>query len=142
MTEFDELAWPCALVYQDSYENACARGRLRMQQLRVAICGLARDVADVLLANLARIERIGSLFADYRAVLYENDSTDATPTLLGRWQAGNPRVTVLSDVLSFPMCSASAAGRRNATSGALPTWQPIATAIALTCWPTWRTTTV
>ena len=49
-----------------------------MRQSRTVICGLARNIATHLPGTMARIERLGSMFADYRVLVYENDSTDAT----------------------------------------------------------------
>ncbi len=67
-----------------------------MRGARIVICGLARNVAAHLPRTKARIERLGSMFADYRVLVYENDSADATPGILNRWAAGNHRVTAIS----------------------------------------------
>ena len=53
--------------------------------------------------TVLRTERLGSLFADYRVVMYENDSSDRTLQLLERWQAENSRVTVLTENLGDPV---------------------------------------
>lgn len=68
-----------------------------MQQTRVVICGLCRDVRSCLPRTIARIERLGNLFADYRVVLYENDSQDQTRPYLNAWAERNSAVTILSD---------------------------------------------
>jgi hypothetical protein len=74
-----------------------------MGSARVVICGLARNVAEVLPATIGAIERLGSAFADYRVVLYENDSHDRTPELLSGWAAVNRRVTALSQRRGDPV---------------------------------------
>ena len=80
----------------ESYHDAVEGGRMAMRESRTVICGLARNVAAHLPRTIARIERLGHLFADYRVLIYENDSTDATPDLLKSWAHRNRRVTVIS----------------------------------------------
>src|SRR5262245_58080831 len=79
------------------YYDAVARGRSAMRESRTVICGLARNVAAHLPRTKARIERLGSMFADYRVLVYENDSTDSTPAILNRWAKANRRVTSISE---------------------------------------------
>lgn len=73
-----------------------------MRESSVVISGLARDVRLYLPRVAARLERLGQMFEDYRVVLYENDSIDATREFLQDWQAKNPRVTVLGGRLGAP----------------------------------------
>jgi hypothetical protein len=80
-----------------AYWAAVERGRRAMSQTRVVLCGLARNTERYLPLTMARLERLGRMFADYRVFLYENDSTDGTPGLLARWAAGNQRVVVVSE---------------------------------------------
>jgi hypothetical protein len=80
-----------------------AKGYSVMRQRRVVIAGLARNVADVLPQTIGRIERLGELFADYRVVIYENDSSDDTPRLLRQWSRANPRVTILNETHHDPV---------------------------------------
>src|SRR5262245_7073703 len=80
----------------ESYHDAVEGGRMAIREARTVICGLARNVAALLPRTIARIERLGGLFADYRVLIYENDSTDPTPALLSRWANRNRRVTVIS----------------------------------------------
>jgi hypothetical protein len=100
--EFDEQAWPCAAAFATPYLQACELGRRRMSTLRVVFCALARDVTEYLPRTMANIERMGALFADYRVVVFENDSADDTLRQLQSWQAGNDRVHVLSERLGNP----------------------------------------
>jgi hypothetical protein len=80
----------------ESYQAVVEGGRMAMRESRTVICGLARNVAAHLPRTIARIERLGGLFGDYRVLIYENDSTDATPAMLNRWANRNDRVTVVS----------------------------------------------
>lgn len=93
-TQFPEDAFPPQPELAAAYHQACRRGYAAMGGMRVAITGLARNIGDVLPLTIARIERLASRFANYRVILYENDSTDATKPLLLHWASSNPRVMV------------------------------------------------
>ena len=101
-TEFPEDAFPPAPELAAAYRQACRRGYAAMAGMRVAITGLARNIGDVLPLTIARIERLASRFANYRVILYENDSTDATKPLLLRWANANPRVIVTMENCADP----------------------------------------
>ena len=79
-----------------------ARGLARMRQRTVTICGICRDVAGGFPAVAARIERLGRMFRSYHGVFYENDSTDATPTVLRAWAGSNPAVRVFCERYGHP----------------------------------------
>jgi len=100
---FPERAFPPVAGTSAAFAAACRRGYGVMSRSRVAITGLARNVADVLPLTIGRVEDLGSLFADYRVFIYENDSTDDTRQLLGRWACANRRVDVTSEDLSDPV---------------------------------------
>ena len=74
-----------------------------MRTHRVVIAGLARDIAGILPKTIERIERLGRLFNDYRAVIYENDSADPTRDMLQNWSDRNPRVCVVSEDRDDPV---------------------------------------
>ena len=97
LTDFPEQQFPCRDEFRESYLRHLQIGRERMSHSRVVICGLCRDVRHFLPKIAARVERLGSLFRDYRVVLFENDSVDATLEFLLDWQTRNNRVTVLSE---------------------------------------------
>ncbi len=78
------------------------RGLAMMKDSKVVVCALARDVASNLPMFIRRIEALGSYWQDYRVVIYENDSSDATPHLLRQWQAANPRVLAMTEKLQWP----------------------------------------
>ena len=99
---FPEELWP-PTVEPHAYEARVARGRETMRHKRVVICGLARDIAPFLPNTIRRIEQLGELFADYRVVVYENDSLDDTREILLKWAKRCPRVHVLSDRLQAPV---------------------------------------
>ena len=100
---FPEGEFPPSRERQANYEQRVALGHRRMAGQTVVICGLARDVAWLLPFTIARIERLGAMFADYRVVIYENDSRDDTKQLLTAWAARNPRVHVTQEDRGDPV---------------------------------------
>jgi len=80
------------------------RGRDRMRKEKVVFCGIARDNAEHLDKTLALIERMGEMFASYKVIVYENDSSDATLSMLKAWRdkLGEQTVTVLHEHLEWP----------------------------------------
>lgn len=100
---FPEHAFPPLPAMAEDYYAACRRGYAVMAASRVAITGLARDVGHVLPLTIRRIENLARCFADYRVVVYENDSRDDTKLLLARWARGNRRVLVSSEDLADPV---------------------------------------
>src|SRR2546422_11402748 len=62
-------------------------------QEKVLICGVCRDIAeDGLLTSIEIVEKMGSLFDDYRVIIYENNSSDDTPYILNQWAERNTKV--------------------------------------------------
>ena len=100
---FPERAFPPVSGADDDFRLACRRGYAAMAESRVAITGLARNIGHVLPLTIQRIEDLGSLFADYRVVIYENDSADDTREILAGWGRRNRRVHVTSEDLSDPV---------------------------------------
>lgn len=94
---FPEHAFTCDETRRAEYARRLEAGKNRMRERAVVICGLCRDVRIHLPRTAARIERMGQMFRDYRVVLFENDSLDATREFLTDWQALNPRVEVISE---------------------------------------------
>lgn len=99
MSDFPEHLFPCRDDLRAEYQERIEVGRRRMSTRRAVFCGLCRDVRHFLPKFAARIERLGPFFRDYRVVLFENDSRDATLEFLHDWRAANDRVHVLTDRL-------------------------------------------
>lgn len=79
------------------------RGRNNMGKSSVVIWGLSRDVAEVLPATIARIEKLGEMFADYRVVIYENDSEDSTRQILLDWSSASDKVDCIFEDRDDPV---------------------------------------
>ena len=100
---FNEKNYPPLVACQKEYAMRVQSGYARMGQRRVVIAGLARNVESYLPWTIARIETLGKCFADYRVLIYENDSNDQTPTLLQQWTEQNHRVHLCSESLGDPI---------------------------------------
>lgn len=81
-------AWPVDEEFAQDFEFARREGADTASRSSVCFVGMARDIAGVLPFNLARLERLGSMFAEWSAVIVENDSTDGTKQILERWSKG------------------------------------------------------
>ncbi len=99
---FPEELFPPSASRRSAYLRQVRDGYRAMRGRRVVIAGLARDLQGVLGRTIQRIERIAALFDDYRVVIYENDSRDATPWMLRSWTLRNPRVHVVSERRDAP----------------------------------------
>ncbi len=67
---------------------------------KVIICGVSRDVGDRLPYTIKIMEKIGSLFDDYKIIVYENNSNDDTPLVLKDWKSCNSKVFIKSENLT------------------------------------------
>lgn len=84
------------------FQEQVRRGRRNAREKRAVICGLARDLEWILPKTLQRLQRLGEMFADYRIVIYENDSKDRSRLILEEFQKRNSRLHVLCDSLGDP----------------------------------------
>src|SRR6185312_11417267 len=100
---FPENLFPLAQEYAAVYAKRVADGLRQMRDRRVVIAGVVRNSIEVLPHTIERVERLGKFFADYRVVVYENDSIDGTGELLTAWAAGNERVTARCDRRGTPV---------------------------------------
>lgn len=68
---------------------------------KVVICGVCQNIESTIAINRSIMERIGSLFEDYRIIIYENNSTDNTVRWLKKWANKNHKVRLITQ--SLPM---------------------------------------
>lgn len=100
---FPEHRFPPDERLAAEYWSRVEQGRHRMAQRSVVICGLVRDLGGLADLLTARLDQLGSLFADFRVVLYENDSRDDTADRLQCWAAREPRAELLSEKRGDPV---------------------------------------
>ncbi len=74
-------------------------GYANAKSSKVIIATLLRDVNKNIPAIIKKAEAVGKLFADYRILIVENDSSDGTR------RKNNPKVTLLGCGLNVPKCS-------------------------------------
>jgi hypothetical protein len=67
---------------------------------KVLICGVARNVGKAIPNDILSATELGECFADYRVIIYENNSTDKTKKLFRKWAKKNPKFVFLSEQLS------------------------------------------
>jgi hypothetical protein len=100
---FPEQFFPPVATDRPAYEATCRRGYATMAGKRVVVTGLARNLGSILPTTIRRLERLCRLFADYRVVVYENDSTDNTKLLLRKWALDDRRVRAVSEDRNDPV---------------------------------------
>jgi len=62
--------------------------------MKCCICGPAKNCGPYLKKVLQNIEKIGSLFEDYKIIIYYDKSTDNTLHILKEYQKTNPKLLV------------------------------------------------
>lgn len=79
------------LVYLCSLHAANKKAQKKVQE-KVIICGISRDNIKTFPNIKQWIESTGNRFADYRVIIFENDSVDGTTQFLREWSKNNFRV--------------------------------------------------
>lgn len=64
---------------------------------KIIIAGVGRNVASAVPNTIENAEKLGSHFADYAVIIYENNSNDGTSKLFQQWAKVNPHVTFISE---------------------------------------------
>jgi mannosyltransferase 1 (CAP59) len=91
-------------------EDAVARGYALMKHVDVIIAGITRDNASHMAETLQLIDRIGKRFHGYHVVIYENDSTDKTVTIIRNWEHRNKAaasIQFVADKLNWPAANST-----------------------------------
>ncbi len=70
-----------------------------VSQKKILICGVCKDTAFAAVNSIDNIEKLGAKFSDYRALIYENNSTDGTDFIYKEWAQQNNRVVFQSEVI-------------------------------------------
>jgi hypothetical protein len=99
--QFPEDMFQCLNRYKADYGNAIVRGAEIAAKSNVLICGIARNCARILPYTFARLEKLSQMFSSYHIFIYENDSKDATKSVLSQWNY--PDVTIKAENLGAPV---------------------------------------
>lgn len=74
-----------------------ADGLMETAKHKAIILGISRDNNEDMQVMTSTIESLGGIFADYRVVIFENDSKDGTKESLKGWQDKNGKVKIISE---------------------------------------------
>jgi len=83
--------------FAGQYASAVQDGREIASVSSVALVAICRNAMPWLPQTLALVEQTGAMFQDWRAYIYENDSSDGTKDVLAAWADGAQRVVSLND---------------------------------------------
>ncbi len=75
-------------------------GEINLEQKKLIICGVCRDVEQAFENTKQNIEMLGLNFADYVVIIYENNSTDKTALFYKEWAKKNPKIIFISEKLT------------------------------------------
>ena len=82
--------------FVEQYAHAVRVGRELAAERSVAFVAIARNAMPWLPRTLALVEETGSMFASWRAFVFENDSEDGTKDVLAAWADGDRRKASLN----------------------------------------------
>ena len=77
-----DVILPPDTEFADEYWRRVEYGRQQAKQRRVALVAICRNAMPFLPRTLSLVEKTGEMFADWRAFIFENDSTDGTKDVL------------------------------------------------------------
>ncbi len=68
------------------------RALATIKREKIVLSSVCKNTASTVGRLAQDLEAIGSRFADYRVIMYENDSGDGTGARIQQWAAKNPKV--------------------------------------------------
>jgi hypothetical protein len=74
--------------FVENYHDSVVCGMVVARNSRVVVCGLARQIADVVPLTKQRLEHLATKFLGFEVIVVENDSTDGTADLFRDWDPG------------------------------------------------------
>ena len=100
-----------------------------IEESSIIICSIVRDAEKGLKKNIPVIKELCKHFRDYQIIVYENDSTDDTKTLLQKWMEEDKQhvVALLNNTDSIKTIPSSKSVNANARG--LTKWPLSATTI-------------
>ena len=83
--------------FVEEYAELVRWGRVRAGYAKVAMVAICRNAMPFLPQTLGLVEATGSMFREWSAFIYENDSTDGTKDVLEQWADGQQRQCSIND---------------------------------------------
>ncbi|HSA76173.1 MAG TPA: hypothetical protein VLE02_01390 [Nitrosarchaeum sp.] len=97
--------FPIANDKKDKYGYYEKIGYDEMKEKTVVICTLLRNAENRIPDIIKQVEYLGKFFQDYKVLVVENDSKDATRKLLLNWVKYNPKVEILGCGINVEKCT-------------------------------------
>lgn len=101
--------------FHDGFYEIVNTGKIYAKQQNVAIVGLARNIEQYLIKNLAQLDGLSQLFKSCQYFIYENDSLDNTKGILQTWSFSGSNKTVESEQLNAEYLPNSTSIKRTQT---------------------------
>lgn len=109
--------FPISETHKNMYNTLLKHGTYFAKTQKVIITALLRDVEHKLPEIEKKIEKVGNMFLDYRVLLVENNSKDATRSYLLSWSRRNPKIIILGCGINADKCSISLSSAQKKTEG-------------------------
>lgn len=109
---FTPDTFPIPENLKEAHTRAVKNGSIVAKTKKVVFAALVRDVEDRMPEIEKKVEKMGSIFGDYRVLIVENDSSDGTRSYLLGWARRNPKVTVLGCGHNVSACSIKTAAAK------------------------------
>lgn len=90
-----DAALPVDAEFVTTFVDATCEGARAAARRKVAFVGLARNIDGILRHSIDRIHDTAKHFAEWRAFVVENDSTDGTKAILHDWASSDPEHVVV-----------------------------------------------
>ena len=85
-------------------EQNAKMGKEIASSKKIVLCGLCRNIEQILLKNIEFFESIGEQFQEYKIILFENDSEDKTRDIIKQKSIQNPNIILLDCGPEYPDC--------------------------------------
>jgi hypothetical protein len=95
ITKHPDVALPVDCEFAGAYADAVCEGALVAVRSKVAIVGLARNIAGILPLSRKRIAETVRHFSQWKLLVFENDSEDGTKQELRQWATDDPEHVVV-----------------------------------------------
>jgi hypothetical protein len=84
------------------YNTYLERGKIFLSQKNICILGLTRNTSQIINKNIRSIAELGMSAKNYKIILFENDSTDNTVSIINELCKSNSNIELISEKYNFP----------------------------------------